>query len=78
MAKYKRGLRRLLGRPVGLREWYWGHEVARVKGYLANYQGWLSLAQAERDGETVDLVTGDRWGQLKRQFDALRQNRPRD
>ena len=78
MAAHKRALRRLLGRPVGLREWYWGDEVAKVEGHLATYQGMLSLAQDVRDGETVDLVTVDRWGQLKRQLDALRQNRPRD
>ena len=78
MAAHKRALRRLLGRPVGLREWYWGYQVAKVKGYLATGQGMLSLAQDERDGETVDLVTLDRRRQLQRQLDALRQNRPRD
>ena len=76
VAVYKRALRRLLARPVGQREWYWGHQVAKVEGFLATVQGMLSLEQAERHGETVDLVTLDRWRQLDRQLDALRENRP--
>ena len=78
VAAYKRGLRRLLGRPVGQREWFWGQEVAKVEGELANDQGWLSLYQAERHRETVDLVTLDRRRQLLRQLDALRENRDYD
>ena len=29
VAVYKRGLRQLLRRPVGQREWYWGHDRGR-------------------------------------------------
>ena len=78
VAAFKRGLRRLRGRPVRQREWYWGHEVAKVEGLLAITQRWLSVEQAKRDGETVDLVTLDRQRQLRRQLDALRENRPPD
>ena len=77
VAAYKRALGRLLGRPVGQREWYWGQEVASVKGLLATAQDCLSLAQAERNGETVDLVSVDRARQLDRQQDGLLENRPR-
>ena len=76
MAAHKRALRRLLGRPVRQREWYWGHQVAQVEGRLATAQGWLSLVQAERHGGT-SLVTLDRQRQLERQLMALGENRPR-
>ena len=74
VAAFKRGVRRLQMQLVGQREWYWGEELARVKGYLANSEGWLSQAQAARDGETV---SGNSARQLGRELDLLLQYIPR-
>ena len=67
VAMYQRAVMRILARPVGDREWYWGQEVVNLEGRLAVAQDFLRLSERNKKTNAVRLQ------HLRRQWEALEQ-----
>ena len=70
------GLSRLLSQPIEARTWYWSEEVTKMKGYLAVTEKQLQLNRALRDGTTGGHMYLNGLQLLRRQAEAMRENRP--
>ena len=71
------GVSRLHSRPVRARDRFWGHDVTRMEGHLANAQSYLRLCEDERDhGSSHRTLV--RLQQILQEQKTLTQNRHDD